>query len=82
MSTNLTSKEQLIFALLFGDVTDYEVHIDRFCDPSDRSAFRDEIRLAIKKGNKIILDDRIIHKENLTVWKLEIRSTDSTKLLS
>lgn len=75
----MTSKEQLIFAILFSDVTDYEVDIDRFCSPSERPVFREEIRNAIKKGNMTITEDRIIHKEHLTLWKLDVRPSETAK---
>lgn len=73
MSEALTKKENLIASLLFSSKCIYNINIEEYCDIESRSEFREEIRNAIKRGGITIVEDRIIHKEEKIIWKIEIK---------
>lgn len=75
MSTfsGLSNKERLIWLLLFDDVKYYELDLSLYCKVENRASFREEIREVIKKGSKSLVEDRIIHREEKTIWKIEIK---------
>ena len=73
MSEALSKKEKLIASLLFSDKCNYDINIEEYCDTEGRSEFREEIRSAIKRGGITIVEDRIIHKEEKIMWKIEIK---------
>jgi hypothetical protein len=73
MSETLTKKEKLIASLLFADKYIYDINIEEYCNIDARSDFREEIRNAIKRGGITIVEDRIIHKEEKIIWKIEIK---------
>jgi len=72
MTLVLSKKELLITALLFSKKCEFDINIEEYCDIDGRSEFRDEIRTAIKRGGITIIEDRIIHKEEKIIWKIEI----------
>lgn len=72
MTLALSKKEMLIAALLFSKKCEFDINIEEYCDIDGRSEFRDEIRSAIRKGGITIVEDRIIHKEEKIIWKIEI----------
>ncbi len=71
--SGLSNKERLMWLLLFDDEKNYELDLGNYCNVNNRSKFREEIRDAIKKGGKIIIEDRIIHRDEITVWKIELK---------
>lgn len=73
MALALTKKELLIASLLFSNKCDYDINIEEYCDIDGRSEFREEIRNAIKRGGITIAEDRIIHREEKIMWKIEIK---------
>jgi len=73
MTPALTKKELLIASLLFSNKCDYDINIEQYCDIDGRSEFREEIRNAIKRGGITITEDRIIHKEEKIMWKIQIK---------
>ena len=73
MVTELTIKEELIHYILFSEINVFDINIEKYCDTKTRSKFREEIRLAIKRGGLNITEDRIIHKDNVVIWKIEIK---------
>lgn len=68
----LTVKEKLLYNLLFGTKTIFNIDLDKFCTFDTRSKFRDEIRNILKNSKVNILDDRIIHTDETVIWKIEI----------
>lgn len=73
MALALTKKELLIAALLFSNKCEYDINIEEYCDTDSRSEFREEVRNAIKRGGLTIVEDRIIHREEKIIWKIEIK---------
>ena len=73
MAVGLSKKEQLIASLLFSDKCNYDINIEEYSDIDGRSEFREEIRNAVKRGGITIVEDRIIHKEEKIMWKIEIK---------
>lgn len=72
MTIELTHKEELIYYILFSTNCVFDINIEQYCDTKNRSKFREEIRIAIKRGGLNITEDRIIHKDNIVIWKIEI----------
>ena len=68
----LNKKQVLIASLLFDDKRIYDINIEEYCDIEHRSDFREEIRRAVKLGGVSIVEDRIIHREEKIIWKIEI----------
>lgn len=75
----LSNKERLIWLILFDDEKHYELDLTLYCKVENRAIFRNEIREIVKKGNKVIVEDRIIHKEEKTIWKIELKLIDDSK---
>lgn len=76
MTTLTTDFEKLMWNLLFSTQCVYEINIEKYCKHDERTAFRDHVRMALKKGQRKILEDRIIHYEDCIIWKLEVESID------
>jgi hypothetical protein len=73
MKIVLDRREKLIYAILFSTKIDFEINIEDYCNVDDRSTFREEIRKIVKKGAISITEDRIIHKDEVVIWKLKIK---------
>lgn len=73
MSERIQKKDKLIYSFLFDEAITYEINLNDFCNYENRSTFRNELREVIIKGGKNIIEDRIIHRENDTIWRLEIK---------
>lgn len=73
MTTALNKKEKLLWMLLYSNKFFYEINIEEYCNTENRADFRDEIRNAVKRGGVTIVEDRIIHREENVIWKIEIR---------
>lgn len=72
--TGLNKRDKLIWTLLFSEIIIHEIDIDLYVIKArDRANFREEIREAIIKGGKTITEDRILHKDDKTIWKLEVK---------
>ena len=69
----LSAKERLIWLLLFDTAKKYELDLILYCKVEHRAGFREEMREIIKKGGKILIEDRIIHREEKTIWKIELK---------
>lgn len=66
-------EEELIFNLLFGEINILNIELDKFCTYKKRTIFKDKIRKIAKKGKVKITDDRILHKYDTLIWKIEIK---------
>lgn len=73
-SIDLNKTEKLIFSLLFNDKIEYEIDLSIYTDLNKRTEFRENIRNIIKLGEKEIYEDRIIHREDNVIWKIEIKN--------
>lgn len=71
--TTLNNIESLIYMLLFNDKEEYELDLSIYIDLNKRTEFREEMRNIISLGGKQLTDDRIIHREDKTIWKIEIK---------
>lgn len=69
----LSNRERLLWLLLFDTEKNYELDLSIYCKVEQRTQFREEVREAVKKGGKIIIEDRIIHRDEKTVWKIELK---------
>jgi len=73
MDTVLSKKEQLIVSLLFSNKIVYDINIEEYSQAECRSDFRDEIRTILKRSGIVITEDRIVHKDEKIIWKIEIK---------
>ena len=69
----LNKIESLIHLLLFNDTEEYEIDLSKYIDLTKRTEFREEMRKIVSLGGKQLTDDRIIHREDKTIWKIEIK---------
>lgn len=68
----LTKTEQLIYHLIFTNIKYYELDLSDYIKITSRTEFREEIRNIVNRINKKITEDRIIHKDDKTIWKIQI----------
>jgi len=73
MKIVLNKKEKLIYLLLFSTKNDFDINIQDFCHADNRSQFREEIRIIVKKGGIEIVEDRITHRDDAVIWKLQVK---------
>lgn len=73
MKINFNKREELIYSLLFKKNTEFNINIEEYCTVEERSDFREEIRVALKRGNINIIDDTIVHTEEKIIWKLILK---------
>lgn len=73
MAIALNKKEKLLWMLFYSNNFFYEINIEDYCNTENRADFRDEIRCALKRGGVAIVEDRIVHREDCIIWKIEIR---------
>lgn len=69
----LKKVDMLIYSFLFDESNTYEIVLSDYCEYDNRTEFRNDIRNAVIKGGRTIVEDRIIHRENDTIWKIEIK---------
>jgi len=70
----LNKKDRLIWILLFSEATVHEIDLALYVTKmEDRADFREEMREAVKKSGRTIVEDRIFHKDDKTIWKLEVK---------
>lgn len=68
-----SGKDQLIYDLLFSTQSIYNIDLQHYCNFDNRSKFREEIRIIIKRSGLRIIDDRIIHTNAKIIWKIELK---------
>lgn len=73
MKIVLNKKERLISSLIYSLETEYEINIQEYCLLDERAEFREEIRKVIKVVGMSIIEDRIIHRDDTVIWKLNIK---------
>jgi len=71
-----TDYEKLMWNLLFSSQCQYEIDIEKYCKHNERPEFREKVRSALKRGQRAIIEDRVIHYEDSIIWKLELESID------
>lgn len=72
-SQSLSKLDQLIFELLFSDRKHYEVELKQFAPLSDdRTEFRNLVIDAVLRGGRSFADDRVVHRDGGTFWKIEV----------
>jgi len=72
-------KEKLIYDIVFCTKHIFNIDLPKFCTSDDRVKFRDEIRKIIKLSGLKIIDDRIIHTNETTIWKIETKLQNAKK---
>ena len=73
MENKLTKKENLLHHLIFDDDAEFCIDIEDYVDAPFRAEFREEIRNAILKAGKKILNDKIINTEEKIIWKISLK---------
>lgn len=72
-SQNLSKLDLLIYELLFSDRKHYEIELKMYLPFSeDRTEFKNMVMDAVMRGGRGFAEDRFIHRDGGTFWKIEI----------
>jgi len=71
---DLKNKEDLIYDLIFSDITDYTIEImDYISDIYKYDRFIDDTKAVLRKSKVSIIKESIIVDSNTVTWKIKVK---------